>query len=197
TAGRTARLAISTRKSTTRGGNKRRFFRARAPALGWSPSRRDGIASGCRFLSGGLGGRLDADFFVGFSGAAEVDGRVHQGDVGKGLREIADEALFSHIVFLGKQANVVGQINEPREELFGFVAAAHHDVVIREPEAASQKDALARGEAVPDPLRVVPEYEAPAEQFLFDGSDRAHDARIGGGKETSLRGHEQAGVQFL
>src|SRR5580658_763963 len=44
--------------------------------------------------------------------AGEVDGAVDEGDVGEGLREVADEPLGDRVVLLGEQPDVVAQRHE-------------------------------------------------------------------------------------
>jgi hypothetical protein len=39
--------------------------------------------------------------------AFQIEGGVYEGDVGEGLRKIADQSLAIDVVFLGEQAEVV------------------------------------------------------------------------------------------
>ena len=60
---------------------------------------RGAVLSGCGVLGGpAVGGAV---------AVGEVVGGVDEGDVGEGLRQVADQAPGMRVVFLGKQADVV------------------------------------------------------------------------------------------
>src|SRR6185295_6839608 len=84
----------------------------------------------------------------GTGGPTQVPGRVDEGDVGEGLREIADQALRLGIVFLGEEADVGAQPEGTREAATRVVAPAQERQVVGEPERAREEGALAGRQAV-------------------------------------------------
>src|SRR4051812_12715947 len=75
----------------------------------------------------------------------QAQGRVDQGDVAEGLREVADLALQARVPLLGEEAQVVAERQELLEELAGLVDPADHREVVRHPERAGQERALVAG----------------------------------------------------
>ncbi len=52
---------------------------------------------------------------------AEGEGGVYECEVAEGLGEVAELAVADGVVFLGEQADVVAQIEEPLEQLAGLI----------------------------------------------------------------------------
>src|SRR5262249_5691068 len=79
---------------------------------------------------------------------AEVERRIDEGHMGEGLREVAEEAARGRIVLLSEQAHVVGELEQPLEQLQRLAPAALQAEVVREPETAGEKHAFPRRQAV-------------------------------------------------
>ena len=107
----------------------------------------------------------------------------------KRLREIAGQSAADRIVFLGQQSDVIAQCQQPIEQVPRIVQSAEHRVGIDEPEAASQKNTLARLQAVVGDGSVIAHHEAVLQQARFDRGHRADEARV-------LRGNEAEGRQL-
>src|SRR3546814_15140880 len=73
----------------------------------------------------------------------QVAGGVDQRQMRKRLREIAELAPVHRVVFLGQQADVIAQAQQPFEQSAGFRVPAEQDVIVGEPETAGEKGALA------------------------------------------------------
>src|SRR5882757_1744789 len=78
----------------------------------------------------------------------QVQGGVDQGDMGKCLGEIAQHALVLGIIFLGIEADVIGQPAQLAKQPHGRSPASHQGVIVCQPETAGQKRALARRQSV-------------------------------------------------
>lgn len=98
----------------------------------------------------------------------EVVRRVDERDVGKGLREVADEPPGRDVVLLSQQAHIVAQARKPLEEAPRIVEATEEDIGIRQPESAGQEGAFTRRQAVPAGAGVVAQHEAVAQQTALD-----------------------------
>ena len=101
----------------------------------------------------------------------KIVGRVDQRDMGECLRKISELALQHGIVFLGQQANVVAQIEQPHEEIPRLLMAAGQRKVIRQPKCARQEGSLTRRQAINTGLGRVPEHQAAVEQLSLDCAD--------------------------
>ena len=91
------------------------------------------------------------------------------------------------IVFLGEQADVVAQREQPLEQAPRVVVAAEQHVVVGQPEAAGEERAFAGGQSVVGRVAVVAQHEAVDEQVLLDRRDRAAHARIVGRQKADER----------
>ncbi len=96
----------------------------------------------------------------------QVEGGIHQRDVGKRLGKVSHQALGPGVVLLRKQTNVIGQRQHPLKKLFCIgvtplqLEGTHH------PETASEKDSFAGRKAIGDLLRVVAQHQATGHQVL-------------------------------
>ena len=124
-------------------------------------------------------------------GVAEVERGAEQRDVRERLRKVAHLPLETRVVFLGEQAEVIAQREEPLEEAQRIIATAEQYVVVGEPEAAGEKRAFAGRQAVVSVLAVVAQHEAIDEEMLFDEGDGARDARVVGWKKADERDDER------
>jgi len=68
--------------------------------------------------------------------ARKSHGRMHEGDVGEGLREVAGQSRRIGVVFLREKTYIVGQAEQLLEELRGLGNPAQHGVNLHQPEAA-------------------------------------------------------------
>src|SRR5918992_499270 len=78
-------------------------------------------------------GLLIRALLCGFLALAQVERGVDERHVRKRLREVAEQAPRDRVVFLGEEANVVGEAEQPLEELVRLVPATLHAEVVREP----------------------------------------------------------------
>src|SRR5205085_1609539 len=108
----------------------------------------------------------------------QVMRRIDQSDVRERLREIADLPAGSRVVFLRQQSNIVAQVEKPLEHQPGVGIPALQDVVIGEPEAASEEGPFVAGQAVDSALGIVARDKAIPQQKLLYGSHRADDAEV-------------------
>ena len=69
-------------------------------------------------------------------------------EVGERLREVAELAAGDRVVFLGEQADVVAEVEQPLEQLARLVVPALQRQHLDEPERAGEEDALAGGQPV-------------------------------------------------
>jgi hypothetical protein len=69
-------------------------------------------------------------------------------------------------------------------------------VIVRQPERAGQKGALARRQTIDAFMRLVAADEAIVHQLALDAGDRADHARVVGGEEADQRHHQQTGVRL-
>src|SRR5712692_10850855 len=127
----------------------------------------------------------------------QIVGGVDQRHVGERLGEIAEKALCPRVVFLGQQAEIVAQRQQPLEHRLGFLIATDHRERVREPEAAGQERAFLAGQAVVDPLRPVPQHEPVHHELALDGFDGADDARMGRRQESDLRQQQQRRIEVV
>jgi hypothetical protein len=71
---------------------------------------------------------------------------VDEGQVRKGLREVAQLPSCDRIVFFCEQTDVVAIGQEPIEESLCFFDAALQNIVVGQPKAASEEGAFTGGE---------------------------------------------------
>ena len=138
-----------------------------------------------------LGGRLLL--------AADLRGRVDQGDVGEGLGKVAHQPTGHRVVLLGQEAEVVAKSEEPIEELAGVVVPSQQRKAVGQPERTGQEGAFPAGQPV-DVAGVdgpVPQHESPLDQLALDGLDGSPDPRVVSGQEPDQRDHQQAGVELV
>src|SRR3546814_647506 len=134
------------------------------------------VAGGAVGLAGGV-----ADGGAGFGGGVEVVRGVDERDVREGLGEVAELVAAVRVVLLGEQADVVAdrqQVLEPGERV---LAPADQRQRVAEPEAAREKRALARRQAVRDRVRAIAQHEAVHGQLA-----RSEERRVG--KECVWKG---------
>ena len=89
--------------------------------------------------------------------------RIDERDMAQRLREIAQHAPGTEIVFFRQKADIVAAFQKPFEQVHRAGAVAHQHVIVHEPEAAGQKCSLARREAVHATGRFVSLHQAPGD----------------------------------
>lgn len=74
--------------------------------------------------------------------ARQAQRRAHQREVGKRLREISSESLCPDVVFLGKQAQIIGDRERALEAAASCLVSSLHPLAVGELKGAGQKGAL-------------------------------------------------------
>src|SRR5262249_9583587 len=115
----------------------------------YASRRRGGDRARRRF-----GALLDRTHF-----AAQTERRVDQTHVAIGLRKIAQHPTGERVDLLGQQTHVVAAREQTVEQLASFGVAALQDVIVDQPEAAREKRAFARRQAVARILAFVAQDE--------------------------------------
>jgi hypothetical protein len=69
----------------------------------------------------------------------EIEGRVYQRHMGERLGKIAGLAARRAVVFLGQEAKVVSELQQPRKEPAGLVVAAQQVQAVGHPERTGQE----------------------------------------------------------
>ena len=129
---------------------------------------------------------------------AQIKRTVDETDVAEGLRKIPQHPAGERIDLFSEQPHVVAAGHQTIKHLPRFHMAALQDVIIDEPEAASQKSAFAFGKPVSGVIGLVAQDEfAVDQQFFLDGAQRSAHPRIGCGKKADERDQQQAGVEPL
>jgi len=116
--------------------------------------------------------------------------------VRESLRKVPEHPPAADVVFLGEQADVVAQREEPLEQRTRFLEPALKDQVVGEPEAAGEEITFAPGQAVDVMVAAVAEHEAVDGEVTLDCGQRSDDARIPGRKESRHRNQQQAGIEL-
>lgn len=109
---------------------------------------------------------------------AEIERRIDQREMREGLWKIADQALRSRIVFLGQQADIVGQSQQAPEQRRRVIIASLQHHVVGKPEAAGEGHTLAGRQAVLGFLGLLAPNQSPMHQLALDRGDSAAHARI-------------------
>ncbi len=124
-----------------------------------------------------------------------VGDRVDQGQVGEGLREVAEVAAAARLQLLGVEVEPAGGLQQPLAQ--GPCPLLLADLRERrdEPEGADQEGALLAAQAVVGLLDHVAEDEPVAGQVLGDRLDRVANARVVGTQEAEQRDQEGGGVE--
>ena len=117
----------------------------------------------------------------------EIVSRVHQGDVRKGLGEVAHQPTSPGVVLFRQQPDVIAQSKKTLEQCLGVSIAADQVIGIGQPEAAGQKHPFARRHAVLGRLRIVSLHKSVLEQLAFDSFNGRYHPRIFGRQETYRR----------
>src|ERR1700754_2055134 len=98
--------------------------------------------------------------------------------MGQRLWEISGLAFDAGIVFLRKQAEIVGNGDYTIEQRLRLLDIAGERIGIRQPQAAGEESSFDRLYFVGDFTRVVSRYEAVPHHVFLDRRDRAADPRI-------------------
>ena len=125
----------------------------------------------------------------------EIQRGVDQGDMGKRLREITQHPPGARVVLLRQQSDVVPQRKKPFEQSRGFVVPAKQHVVVGQPEAAGQENALAGRESIGRRYRCRSADQAIGIRSRSIASIGAAHARVRPAAETDQRQQQQAGIQ--
>ena len=129
--------------------------------------------------------------------ADDVRDRVDQGEVGEGLREVAEVAARGRVELLGVEAERARVLEQPLAELAAAPALADLEQRRDEPERADQEGPLLAGEAVVGLLGAVAEHEAVLGQLLGDRQHRRAAALVALGQEADERDQQVRGVERL
>jgi hypothetical protein len=82
------------------------------------------------------------------AGAAQLEGGIHQRDMGKRLGEVSYQAPGHGIVLLRQQSHVVGQRQHPLKELSCIGVSPLQLKRTHHPETASEKNSLTRWKSI-------------------------------------------------
>ena len=128
--------------------------------------------------------------------AREVDRGVDETDVAERLRKIAELSSRAGIVFLGEQAEIITYRQQILEKRARVSEAPLLYVIIGEPEAAGEKRALSRRQAVDAAFGFVA-HDQPAlvHEPTFDRHQRAANLGMIGRQEADERNLQQARVE--
>ncbi len=121
---------------------------------------------------------------------AETEGRVDQGHVREGLREVADHPSGERVVFLREQTELVAQREQALEQFDRVLLAADHVEAVDEPERTGQERPLPPREPVDRSVVIgaVAQHEAVIDQIVFDGFDGRDHPLVGRGQEAQRGG---------
>src|ERR1700678_3579190 len=109
---------------------------------------------------------------------AQVEGGIHQRDMGKGLGEVSYQAPGSGIVFFRQQTAVVGQRRYTLKELSCIFITPLQLESTHHPETAGEKDSLSRRKPIRRRRGVIAQHQAAGHQLLLDRLQGAADPRI-------------------
>ncbi len=142
---------------------------------------------------------LGTAFFGGVAGGEEILGGVDEGEVRKGLGEIAGETAEVGVVFFREKTERGAERKQAFEEGEGFVAATEQRETIDEPKGARKERAFAGRETIDTGLLagVVALHEAVGGELALDRFDGAHDAFVVNREKADQREHEEARVELM
>src|SRR5580704_1639604 len=105
---------------------------------------------------------------------AETEGRVDQGHMREGLREVADHPSGERVVFLRKETELIAQREQALEQFDRILLAADHVEAVDEPERTGQERPLPAREPIDRSVVIgaVAQHEAVIDQVALDGFDR-------------------------
>src|ERR1700761_3191691 len=109
---------------------------------------------------------------------AQTMRRIDEREMRESLRKVAEVATVVRIVFLRQKPHVIAQSQQPLEQSASLVVTTQQHIIVDQPEAAGEKGALARGQAVDCGPGVIAQDKSVAQQLALDGGDCALDARI-------------------
>ena len=127
----------------------------------------------------------------------KIAGCIDQSKVGKGLGKVANQLPTARLVFLAQQSHIIAKRQQPLEQVQRLLAAAEHQISVRQPKTAGEEYALTSGQAVVRHLRIVTQDEAIPQETVFDSGDRAANALVMWRQKSNCRQEQQAGVEFL
>src|SRR5215212_11182690 len=128
-------------------------------------------------------------------GTVEVDGRAYEGEVGKGLGEVA-QGLAAGPDLLGVEAEVVGVREHLLQSEAGLVEAASLCQALDEPEGAETEAAFIAPETVWSCLiRLVAVHERVVGELFLDAVEGREPARVGRPDELREGHEEERGVE--
>ena len=70
--------------------------------------------------------------------------RIDQREMGERLGEVAQQTMLLRMIFFREQSDIVAQLKQALEETLGVGLPSHQGIIIRQPETAGDKNALAR-----------------------------------------------------
>src|SRR5208337_3980668 len=89
----------------------------------------------------------------------KLDRSVDQTDITERLRKISEHATGARVVFLGKQTKIIPQRQQSLEKHTRIAETPLQDIIVRQPEAASEECALAGRQTVDPVLGVIAHHQ--------------------------------------
>src|SRR5215211_162456 len=132
-----------------------------------------------RWLSRPLG----RAFLCGLYGVCGAD----EGEVAKGLREVADLPRAPDVIFLGEEAEVIGQPEEPFEHVARLIGPAVEGQCADKPERTGKELAFPAGQAIVGVVCRVAPHEAVTSKLARDRVDRSRHPLVFAGQEAHER----------
>ena len=126
-----------------------------------------------------------------------VQHRVDQGQVGEGLREVAQVLAGVGVDLLAVQVERSGEGQQLGAQLAGPVVLTDLAQRRHQPERADRERPLLALEAVVGLLHLVAQHQPVHGQLVGDGQHGGPDPRVVGGQEPEQRREQQRGVQGL
>src|SRR5208337_4700918 len=94
----------------------------------------------------------------------ELDRSVDQTDMTERLRKISEHATGTRVVFLSEQTEIIPQRQQSLEKHTRIAETPLQDVIVRQPEAASEECALAGRQTVDPVLGGIAHHQAAVAQ---------------------------------
>src|SRR5438067_933305 len=128
--------------------------------------------------------------------AGKAVGGVDERQVRQRLGKIAELDSGFDVIFFGEQADIVADRKEALEDAPALFGSALENEVVGEPEAAREKNAFARRQAVAYRVGVIAAHETIDHEALLDRGEGADDAGIARRKKTDERNEQGCGIDL-
>src|ERR1039457_989967 len=127
--------------------------------------------------------------------AQQVSRGVDQRQMSKRLRKITQLPFCGWIVFLCKQADVIPQRQKPVEQFERVIVSVVQDIVVRQPEAASQEGALSRRETVGLLVCVISQHKSIANEIALNSCQCTAHTRVVRWQEAYHWDQQETGIE--